>query len=151
MGNTGVEERLLNLLRMDFDDMPKEDTNYFRNRVREEFHVSADYITLNRDVCRTAFCLLKRKYIRSLETVLVQPRVVLKDGGVFGVKSKERRPLTVPVWDHLLKEKVGSFNVVPDIYPIVDVQFTKDKTILTLLVEKGFIDVDDIYFDFTII
>ena len=151
MGGAKVEERLLNLLRMDFDDMPKEDTNYFRNRVREEFHVSADYITLNRDVCRTAFCLLKRKYIRSLEMVLVQPRAVLKDGGTFGVRTRERRPPVVPVWDSLHRERVGSFTVVTDLYPVIDVRFADDRTIVTLLVEQGFIDVDDVHLDFTIV
>lgn len=150
MGGAKVEERLLNLLRMDFDDMPKEDTNYFRNKVREEFHVSADYITLNKNVCRTAFCLLKRKYIRSLETVLVQPREILKDGGTFGVRTRERRPLVVPVWDNLHREKVGSFTVVTNLYPVIDVRFTDNCTIVTLLVEQGFIDVDDIHLDFTI-
>jgi len=151
VGNAKVEERLLNLLRMDFDDMLKEDTNYFRNRVREEFHVSADYITLNRDVCRTAFCLLKRKYIRSLETVLVQPRTILKDGGTFGVRTRERRPPVVPVWDNLHREKVGSFTVVTNLYPVIDVRFTDGCTIATLLVEQGFIDVDDVHLDFTIV
>ena len=135
---------------MDFDDMRKEDTNYFRNRVREEFHVSADYITLNRNVCRTAFCLLKRKYVRSLEVVLIQPRMVLKDGGTFGVRTRERRPLAVPMWDNLHREKVGSFTVTTNLYPVIDVQFTEKCTILTLLVEQGFITVDDIHFDFTI-
>lgn len=150
MGDTVIDERLLNLLRMDFDDMRKEDTNYFRNKVREEFHVSADYITLNRNVCRTAFCLLKRKYVRSLETVLIQPRMVLKDGGTFGVRTRERRPLTVPMWDNLHREKVGSFTVITNLYPVIDVQFTEKCTILTLLVEQGFITVDDIHFNFTI-
>lgn len=135
---------------MDFDDMRKEDTNYFRNKVREEFHVSADYITLNRNVCRTAFCLLKRKYVRSLETILIQPRMVLKDGGTFGVRTRERRPLVVPMWDNLHREKVGSFTVITNLYPVIDVQFTEKCTILTLLVEQGFITVDDIHFDFTI-
>lgn len=151
MGDTKVEERLLNLLRMDFDDMPREDTNYFRNRVREEFHVSADYITLNRDVCRTAFCLLKRKYIKTLEAVLVQPRTILKDGGTFGVRTRERRPPVVPVWDGLHREKVSSFTVVTNLYPVIDVRFTNGCTIATLLVEQGFIDVDDIHLDFTIV
>lgn len=150
MGDIVIDERLLNLLRMDFDDMRKEDTNYFRNKVREEFHVSADYITLNRNVCRTAFCLLKRKYVRSLETVLIQPRMVLKDGGTFGVRTRERRPLVVPMWDNLHREKVGSFTVIINLYPVIDVQFTEKCTILTLLVEQGFITVDDIHFDFTI-
>ena len=135
---------------MDFDDMRKEDTNYFRNKVREEFHVSADFITLNRNVCRTAFCLLKRKYVRSLETVLIQPRMALKDGGTFGVRTRERRPLVVPMWDNLHREKVGSFTVITNLYPVIDVQFTEKCTILTLLVEQGFITVDDIHFDFTI-
>ena len=135
---------------MDFDDMPKEDTNYFRNRVREEFHVSADYITLNKNVCRIAFCLLKRKYIGSLETVLVQPRTTLKDGGTFGVRTREQRPPVVSVWDNLHKEKVGSFTVVTNLYPVIDVRFTDNCTIVTLLVEQGFIDVDDIHLDFTI-
>lgn len=151
MGGAKVEERLLKLLRMDFDDMRKEDTNYFRNRVREEFHVSADYITLNRDVCRTAFCLLKRKYIRSLETVLVQPREIFKDGGTFGVRTRERRPPVVPVWDSLHREKVSSFTVVTNLYPVIDVRFTNNYTIATLLVEQGFIDVDDVHLDFTIV
>ena len=141
----------MNLLRMDFDDMQREDTNYFRNRVREEFHVSADYITLNRDVCRTAFCLLKRKYIRSLETILIQPRTILKDGGTFGVRTQDRRPPVVPVWDNLHREKVGSFTVAANLYPIIDVQFMSDRTIVTLLVDKGFITVDDVLLDFTII
>ncbi len=151
MGDNSVDSRLLNILRMDFDDMVKEDTNYFRNRIREEFRVSADYITLDRTVCRTAFCLLKRKYVKCLETAMVQTRPTVKNGGVFGVRSREQRPLTVPVWDHLLREKVGSFSVVPDTYPIIDVRFVNGNTILTLLVEQGFIDVDSIYFDFTII
>lgn len=151
MGDAKIEERLLNLLRMDFNDMQKEDTNYFRNRVREEFHVSANYITLNRDVCRTAFCLLKRKYVRSLETVLIQPRVTLKDGGAFGVRTRERRPPVVPVWDNLHREKVGSFTVVTNLYPVIDVRFIRNRTIVTLLVEQGFIDVDDVHLDFTIV
>lgn len=151
MGDNSIDNRLLNILRMDFDDMAKEDTNYFRNRIREEFRVSADYVTLNRKVCRTAFCLLKRKYVKCLETAMVRTRSTIKNGGVFGVRSREQRPLTVPVWDHLLKEKVGSFSVVPDIYPIIDVRFIDGRTILTLLVEQGFIDVDSTHFDFTII
>lgn len=151
MDNNSIDNRLLNILEMDFDDMAKEDTNYFRNKIREEFHVSADYITLNRTVCRTAFCLLKRKYVKVLETVMVRTRPTVKNGGVFGVRSKEQRPLTVPVWDHLLREKVGSFSVVPDTYPIIDVRFVNGNTILTLLVEQGFIEVDSTHFDFTII
>lgn len=151
MGDTKiVEERLLNLLRMDFDDMPRGDTNYFRNRVREEFHVSADYATLNRNVCRTAFCLLKRKYVRRLEMVFVQPHCVLKDGGTFGVRVRERRPSVVPVWDNLHQDIVGTFAVAPDLYPVIDVQFTNSDTILTLLVPSGFIDVHSSLFDFTI-
>ena len=151
MDNNSIDNRLLNILEMDFDDMAKEDTNYFRNRIREEFRVSADYITLNRTVCRTAFCLLKRKYVKVLETVMVRTRPTVKNGGVFGVRSREQRPLTVPVWDHLLREKVGSFSVVPDTYPIIDVRFVNGNTILTLLVEQGFIEVDSTHFDFTII
>lgn len=151
MSDAKTEERLLNLLCMDFDDMQREDTNYFRNRVREEFHVSADYITLNRDVCRTAFCLLKRKYIRSLETILIQPRTILKDGGTFGVRTQNRRPPVVPVWDNLHREKVGSFTVVTNLYPVIDVRFIRNRTIVTLLVEQGFIDVDDVHLDFTIV
>lgn len=151
MDNNSIDNRLFNILEMDFDDMAKEDTNYFRNRIREEFRVSADYITLNRTVCRTAFCLLKRKYVKVLETVMVRTRPTVKNGGVFGVRYKEQRPLTVPVWDHLLREKVGSFSVVPDTYPIIDVRFVNGNTILTLLVEQGFIEVDSTHFDFTII
>lgn len=151
MDNNSIDNRLLNILEMDFDDMAKEDTNYFRNKIREEFRVSADYITLNRTVCRTAFCLLKRKYVKVLETVMVRTRPTVKNGGVFGVRSKEQRPLTVPIWDHLLREKVGSFSVVPDTYPIIDVRFVNGNTILTLLVEQGFIEVDSTHFDFTII
>lgn len=151
MDNNSIDNRLFNILEMDFDDMAKEDTNYFRNKIREEFRVSADYITLNRTVCRTAFCLLKRKYVKVLETVMVRTRPTVKNGGVFGVRSKEQRPLTVPVWDHLLREKVGSFSVVPDTYPIIDVHFVNGNTILTLLVEQGFIEVDSTHFDFTII
>lgn len=151
MDNNSIDNRLLNILEMDFDDMAKEDTNYFRNRIREEFRVSADYITLNKTVCRTAFCLLKRKYVKVLETVMVRTRPTVKNGGVFGVRSREQRPLTVPVWDHLLREKVGSFSVVPDTYPIIDVRFVNGDTILTLLVEQGFIEVDSTHFDFTII
>lgn len=151
MGDTKVEERLLNLLRMDFDDMPKGDTNYFRNRVREEFRVSADYITLNRDVCRAAFCLLKRKYIRSLEAVLVQPREILKDGGTFGVRTHQRRPLSVPVWEGLGRNMAGVFTVVSDMYPVIDVRFIGTETFLTLLVSGGFIDIDSTHFDFTIV
>lgn len=151
MDNNSIDNRLLNILGMDFDDMAKEDTNYFRNRIREEFRVSADYVTLNKTVCRTAFCLLKRKYVKVLETVMVRTRPTVKNGGVFGVRSREQRPLTVPVWDHLLREKVGSFSVVPDTYPIIDVRFVNGDTILTLLVEQGFIDVDSTHFDFTII
>lgn len=151
MDNNSIDNRLLNILEMDFDDMAKEDTNYFRNRIREEFRVSADYITLDRTVCRTAFCLLKRKYVKVLETVMVRTKPTVKNGGVFGVRSREQRPLTVPVWDHLLREKVGSFSVVPDTYPIIDVRFVNGDTILTLLVEQGFIDVDSTHFDFTII
>lgn len=151
MDNNSIDNRLLNILEMDFDDMAKEDTNYFRNRIREEFHVSADYVTLNKTVCRTAFCLLKRKYVKVLETVMVRTRPTVKNGGVFGVRSREQRPLTVPVWDHLLREKVGSFSVVPDTYPIIDVRFVNGDTILTLLIEQGFIDVDSTHFDFTII
>lgn len=151
MDNNSIDNRLLNILEMDFDDMAKEDTNYFRNRIREEFRVSADYVTLNKTVCRTAFCLLKRKYVKVLETVMVRTRPTVKNGGVFGVRSKEQRPLTVPVWDHLLREKVGSFSVVPDTYPIIDVRFVNGGTILTLLVEQGFIEVDSTHFDFTII
>lgn len=150
MGDSSIDNRLLNILRMDFDDMAKEDTNYFRNRIREEFRVSADYITLDRTVCRTAFCLLKRKYVKALETAMVQTRSIIKNGGVFGVRSREQRPLAVPVWDHLRREKVGSFSVVPDIYPVIDVRFINGSTILTLLVEHGFIDVDSTHFDFTI-
>lgn len=146
-----IDARLLNCLKMDFDDIPKSEMNFLRNKIREEFHVSADYITLNRDVCRTAFCLLKRKYVRSLETVLMQPRVILKDGGAFGVRTRERRPPVVPVWDNLHREKVGSFTVAANLYPIIDVQFTSDRTIVTLLVDKGFITVDDVLLDFTII
>ena len=151
MDNNSIDNRLLNILEMDFDDMAKEDTNYFRNKIREEFRVSADYVTLNKTVCRTAFCLLKRKYIKVLETIMVRTRPTIKNGGVFGVRSKEQRPLTVPVWDHLLREKVGSFSVVPDTYPIIDVRFVNGNTILTLLVEQGFIEVDSTHFDFTII
>lgn len=151
MDNNSIDNRLFNILEMDFDDMAKEDTNYFRNKIREEFRVSADYITLNRTVCRTAFCLLKRKYVKVLETVMVRTRPTVKNGGVFGVRSKEQRPLTVPIWDHLLREKVGSFSVVPDTYPIIDVRFMNGNTILTLLVEQGFIEVDSTHFDFTII
>ena len=151
MDNNSIDNRLLNILEMDFDDMAKEDTNYFRNRIREEFRVSADYVTLNKTVCRTAFCLLKRKYVKVLETVMVRTRPTIKNGGVFGVRSREQRPLTVPIWDHLLREKVGSFSVVPDTYPIIDVRFVNGDTILTLLVEQGFIDVDSTHFDFTII
>lgn len=151
MDNNSIDNRLFNILEMDFDDMAKEDTNYFRNKIREEFRVSADYITLNRTVCRTAFCLLKRKYVKVLEIVMVRTRPTVKNGGVFGVRSKEQRPLTVPVWDHLLREKVGSFSVVPDTYPIIDVRFVNGNTILTLLVEQGFIEVDSTHFDFTII
>ena len=151
MDNNSINNRLLNILEMDFDDMTKEDTNYFRNKIREEFHVSADYVTLNKTVCRTAFCLLKRKYVKVLETVMVRTRPTVKNGGVFGVRSREQRPLTVPVWDHLLREKVGSFSVVPDTYPIIDVRFVNDDTILTLLVEQVFIEVDSTHFDFTII
>lgn len=151
MDNNSIDNRLLNILEMDFDDMAKEDTNYFRNRIREEFRVSADYVTLNKTVCRTAFCLLKRKYVKVLETIMVRTRPTVKNGGVFGVRSKEQRPLTVPVWDHLLREKVGSFSVVPDTYPIIDVRFVNGDTILTLLVEQGFIEVDSTHFDFTII
>lgn len=151
MDNNSIDNRLLNILEMDFDDMAKEDTNYFRNRIREEFRVSADYVTLNKTVCRTAFCLLKRKYVKVLETIMVRTRPTVKNGGVFGVRSREQRPLTVPVWDHLLREKVGSFSVVPDTYPIIDVRFVNGDTILTLLVEQGFIEVDSTHFDFTII
>lgn len=151
MDNNSIDNRLLNILEMDFDDMAKEDTNYFRNRIREEFHVSADYVTLNKTVCRTAFCLLKRKYVKVLETIMVRTKPTVKNGGVFGVRSREQRPLTVPVWDHLLREKVGSFSVVPDTYPIIDVRFVNGDTILTLLIEQGFIDVDSTHFDFTII
>lgn len=151
MDDNSIDNRLLNILEMDFDDMAKEDTNYFRNRIREEFRVSADYITLNKTVCRTAFCLLKRKYVKVLETVMVRTRPTIKNGGVFGVRSREQRPLTVPVWDHLLRENVGSFSVVPDTYPIIDVRFVNGDTILTLLVEQGFIEVDSTHFDFTII
>lgn len=151
MDNNSIDNRLLNILEMDFDDMAKEDTNYFRNRIREEFRVSADYVTLNKTVCRTAFCLLKRKYVKVLETIMVRTRPTVKNGGVFGVRSREQRPLTVPVWDHLFREKVGSFSVVPDTYPIIDVRFVNGDTILTLLVEQGFIEVDSTHFDFTII
>lgn len=151
MDDNSIDNRLLNILEMDFDDMTKEDTNYFRNKIREEFRVSADYVTLNKTVCRTAFCLLKRKYVKVLETVMVRTRPTIKNGGVFGVRSREQRPLTVPVWDHLLREKVGSFSVVPDTYPIIDVRFVNGNTILTLLVEQGFIEVDSTHFDFTII
>lgn len=151
MDNNSIDNRLLNILEMDFDDMAKEDTNYFRNKIREEFRVSADYVTLNKTVCRTAFCLLKRKYVKVLETIMVRTRPTIKNGGVFGVRSREQRPLTVPVWDHLLREKVGSFSVVPDTYPIIDVRFVNGDTILTLLVEQGFIEVDSTHFDFTII
>lgn len=151
MDNNSIDNRLLNILEMDFDDMAKEDTNYFRNKIREEFRVSADYVTLNKTVCRTAFCLLKRKYVKVLETIMVRTRPTVKNGGVFGVRSREQRPLTVPVWDHLLREKVGSFSVVPDTYPIIDVRFVNGDTIFTLLVEQGFIEVDSTHFDFTII
>lgn len=151
MNDNSIDNRLLNILRMDFDDMAKEDTNYFRNRIREEFRVSADYITLDRAVCRTAFCLLKRKYIHRIETVFIQPKPLIKDGGSFGVRSRIRKPITLPVWDHLRREKVGVFAVESGMYPLIDVWFTDRSTCLTILVDNGFIDMDDTLFDFHVL
>lgn len=146
-----TDDRLLGCLRMDFDDIPKSEMNYFRNRIRKEFHVSADYMTLTGDVCRAAFCLFKRKYIHRLETVFIQPKPLIKDGGSFGVKSRIRKPIVLPVWDHLRREKVGTFTVESGMYPLIDVRFTGRNTCLTILVDNGFVDMDDSMFDFNVL
>lgn len=152
MGDSNiVDDRLLNCLKMDFGDIPRSEMNYFRNKIREEFKVSAQDLKLDAAVCQTAFCLLKRKYIKSLETCYVQPRSVIKNGGVFGRRSAVRQPVTVPVWDGIHRDFVGTYAVKSDMYPVIDVIFNKGKTILILLVEQGFIYVDDVLFEFTIV
>ncbi len=143
--------RLTAILEMDFDDLTSGDMQFLRNRIRESYHIDPT-IHLDKNKCHTAFCLFKRKYISRPEMLLVQPKMVNKDGGTFGVNFSGRVVPILPHWDGFNMDHKGAFPIPIGYYPVISVHYTSGLTKVICMNPKNgfFFEIDSSRFDFEI-
>lgn len=142
--------RLTTILEMDFDDLTSGDIQFLRNRIREAYKVDPT-VKLDKEKCYTAFCLFKRKYIPRLEILFIQPKVLKKNGGIFGLNLSRRQSVPVSQWDGFNKDHKGVYHVQSGYFPVISVRYLSTHTEVTCMSVHGyFFEVDSRIFDFDI-
>ncbi len=143
-------ERLINILDKDFEELSNGELQFLRNETRKLYGIEGK-IDIN--TLLNSYLNMKRKYIHELEQVLVTVKQTVRDFGVFGGGKQVVSPrIQVPTFDGLNGASKGMFYIDGYTYlPVLSVSYFDDYTeVICLSPEGSFCRISTKDFDFEI-